>query len=229
MIDKIYINDEILQNVLVLDVGNEKVSQKKYSVSVAFGSNNRVILDENSYQGYTRTIKLLIDDYNDIRSVIDKIKGINNKIRFNDGKFYFLYDMLDGLDIKRLTDFTHYILEIPLYIHPFKYYNEDDIYTVTGSTTIINKGNVYSEPLITVHGMGVCDIAIGSQKIKLKVTDVATIECMHGKQNIYDGSGNLSNSSLIKGSFFEIEPKNNSVVISSNVTKLVIKMRSREL
>ncbi len=228
MIEKIYLNDVILTNVVVLDVGNENICKKSHTIVNVYGSNKRAIINNNSYEGYKRKIKLLVDDYEKITDIVNKIEGVENKISFNNEKYYYKYDCLNGWENVRLKDNKHYILDIELYIHPFKYFKEDTVETLTSSGTINNIGNVYCEPRITIYGEGSCKLTIGEQSIVLKsVEEKAVIECEHGKQNVLNKDGELNNSNLEKGEFFEIKSGVNAVVLRGNIRRVDIEMRCR--
>ncbi len=224
----ICINNEKIDKCIVHSIDNEKMSGLNYDYGKAYGSNNNYISTDSTYQGYKRKIELMFRKYDDIDCVMQKFYGKNKKIEFsNNSKFFFYYDFLEEVDIRRVKP-NFYIISFELYIHPFKYFKENTVEKLTSSGTINNIGNVYCEPRINIYGEGSCKLTIGEQSVVLKsVEEKAVIECEHGKQNVLNKDGELNNSNLEKGEFFEIKSGVNAVVLRGNITRVDIEMRCR--
>lgn len=223
---RIIIDDVELKDVIVLSLGEEQICGLNYETLTVYGRNGKIYSSNESYKGYTRTIKLLISDRSKVDTVMDKIVGINKKIQFSDNeKFYFYYTFLDEIIIEKLRD--KIILNIDLKIYPFKYFIENKVFTLTRNSTAENIGNVFCEPKITIFGNGSTSFSLGRQTMRFNIDEKLVIECKHGEQNLYDKDGNVANSRLLGGSFFEVPPGLRGVVLGAGITRVEIEMRCR--
>ena len=101
-----------------------------------------------------------------------------------------------------------------------------DITLTSSGSTVINPGNVCSEPVITVFGSGDITLMVGAQIIELTGVS-ASITIDSELQEAYKGSV-LKNSSMT-GKFPVLRPGANAISWSGGVTKVVIQPNWRYL
>ena len=108
-------------------------------------------------------------------------------------------------------------------MQPFRYQKASAPVVLTSPGTITNLGSVYSEPIIDIEGSGDVSLTIGQKTMHLTVNNKATIDCRHGKQNIYNATGTVQNTLRKRGGFFEIPVGRSGVTFTGNIRKVTIK------
>ena len=91
---------------------------------------------------------------------------------------------------------------------------------------IVNPGNVYSEPLITVYGSGDIHLTVGSYIVSLEdITDNIALDCrLMEAYRDYE----LMNEHMT-GDFPRLRPGSNVISWTGNVSRVVIQPRWRYL
>lgn len=82
---------------------------------------------------------------------------------------YRYYKMIDEIALERLIRFR--TASIPFHVQPFKYLvNEPVLSATSGELSVVNQGNIFSKPTITVYGSGECGLYVnGTQVFSLNI------------------------------------------------------------
>ena len=133
--------------------------------------------------------------------------------------------MISGLDNgKYLRDIDTFSVEFS--VEPFFYLDSGEI-MITGTTafSLINPGNIYSQPLITVYGSGDITLNINSQFVQL--TGVETSITMDSKLALcYRDTLNMG--AKMTGEYILMDTGTNNIEWTGSVTKIEITPRWRE-
>ena len=110
---------------------------------------------------------------------------------------------------------------------PFWYLSGVEPITLTSSTSIIsNPGSVYSEPVITVYGSGEITLMVGTTIVELSdVSGSITIDS--SLMEAY--SGDVSMNACMSGDFLRLQPGQNAISWSGDVTRIVVQPNWRML
>ena len=110
---------------------------------------------------------------------------------------------------------------------PFWYLSDVEPIILTSSTSIIgNPGSVYSEPVITVYGSGEITLMVGTTIVELSdVSGSITIDSF--LMEAY--SGDVSMNACMSGDFPRLQPGQNAINWSGDVTSLVVQPNWRML
>ncbi|AOZ73079.1 hypothetical protein BSR29_03045 [Boudabousia liubingyangii] len=102
---------------------------------------------------------------------------------------------------------------------PFAYLAGVAPVTLTKTGTIINPGNVYSRPVVTVYGSGSVFFVMGTTRVDLTIhadsltVDSSLMECRKGL---------VAQNQYMRGGFPYLSPGLNKVVIDAGIERLVI-------
>ena len=212
-----------LRNCVVVDFGTIRSATPRFSEQLKpFGMNGSYNKEEGAYESYERTIRIFFERFSDLATLVEKFKAVGNQLEFsNQPDSVFYADLLD-------TEITQkgmygWELAIKLDMQPFRYQKTSTPVVLTSVGTIDNIGTVYSEPIIDIEGSGDVSLTIGQKTMYLTVNNKVTIDCRHGKQNIYNATGAVQNTLRKRGGFFEIPTGNSGVTFTGNVRKVTIK------
>ena len=212
-----------LRNCVVVDFGTIRSATPRFSEQLKpFGMNGSYNQEEGAYESYERTIRVFFERFSDLATLVEKFKAVGNQLEFsNQPDSVFYADLLD-------TEITPkgmygWELSVKLDVQPFRYQKTSTPVVLTSAGTIDNIGTVYSEPIIDIEGSGDVSLTIGRKTMYLTVNTKATIDCRHGKQNIYNASGVVQNTLRKRGGFFEIPVGRSGVTFTGNIRKVTIK------
>lgn len=212
-----------LRNCVVVDFGTIRSAIPRFSEQTKpYGMNGSYNQEDGAFEDYERTIRVFFERFSGLATLVEKFKAVGNKLEFSyqpDSVFYA--DLLD-------TEITPkgmygWELAIKLDMQPFRYQKNSEPVVLTSQGTITNPGSVYSEPIIDIEGSGDVSLTIGEKTMHLTVNTKATIDCRHGKQNIYNAAGVVQNTLRKRGGFFEIPVGKTGVTFTGNVRKVTIK------
>lgn len=187
-----------------------------------YGANGKLNILDGAYEGYSRTLTFLVKSIADIQRLAEIFRNEKNELEF----WYQLGSLFyaDFRSIKYRPYGLHYwTVDITLDMHPFRYMKDVEDVILSSSGSVMNKGNVYSEPIIVVEGQGDISLTIGQQTMRLTVDHKATIDCRHGEQKVLNRDGQIQNTVRKRGPFFELPIGRSGVVTSGNVSKITIK------
>ncbi|MDD3041087.1 hypothetical protein, partial [Bacteroides sp.] len=114
-------------------------------------------------------------------------------------------------------------------VFPFKHSvdHADEEMSLTTGTTIYNQGTIYSEPTITIYGVG--DVTLMINDVNYSLTGIDGYVTINSElQEVYKDTVNKNNSFLAM-EFPRFEVKENSISWTGNVTKVEIEPKWRWL
>ena len=191
------------------------------------------IITEIGYKAYDKEFQIGLTYNYYIDEVIEYFNS-EGKITFsNEPDKYYTYKIIEQIDFEKLLRFK--TATIKMHIQPFKLSNEESEKTFEISTeeevSIINKGNVFSKPTITIYGTGTINLGLNSQHIFVielgENEPEITIDC--DKMEAYNEQTQVLKNRLVTGNYdnFKLPRGRNTITFTGAVTKIVIKNYSR--
>lgn len=220
------VSNRTIAGCTLTTLGENRASAPRFIEETVFAMNglNRTL---EAYDETERELGFHCASFEAVRQVIGLFKGLDKQVEFWHIPNSFYYYDYKSSDYKMNTVFS-WDVTISIAIKPFRYLKGVQDLTITGSRSLTNQGDVFSEPRIEVFGNGQTSLTIGSQVMRLRLDTKAVIECRHGRQNIYDKNGAIKNSIRLSGPFFEIQPGVTSgVVLGSGIRQVIISPRWR--
>lgn len=207
----------------VTDFGRVQTASPKIAEStIIYGANGSYDVLDGAYKSYERTFSFYLAKLSDIETLVDKFRDEENILVFGyqpDSYFY-----ADFIEASYTPNGRHaWSLEVKVKMYPFRYIKDLDDIILLKSGSVTNPGTIYSEPIIEIEGQGAIALTIGKQTMHLTIQGIVTIDCRHGKQNVYGADGNLANTLRKRGPFFEIPTGISGVIATGDVTKIKIK------
>ena len=188
------------------------------------------IIEELGYESYDKTIAIGVKIGADVDEIIEYFTGNGDLIFSTEPNKYYRATIFKGIDYARLLRYR--VASVTFRVQPFKHeYNELEI-TNTGSSaelTVINGGNYFSKPLITLKGTGKVYLSVNGNVVCNYTfpSGEDTVILDSEKQDAYLGDA-LKNKNM-EGDFPILEKDVNKISWSGTVTKISVKRYSRWL
>ena len=183
---------------------------------------------ENVYDDMVLTATCLIDDPDRISEIAAWLKGSGTVTFANrDGGFYYARVVNQIPFEKVLRGNPHRRFAVNFRCKPFWYLTGVEPITLSVSSGIINNsGTVFSEPIITVYGSGEITLMVGVTIVELSgISGSITINTPI--MEAY--AGTISMNGCMSGDFPRLQPGQNAISWSGDVTCIVIQPNWRML
>ena len=211
--------------LLVMDVGRrQKAAEQIEQFEVPY-RNGALTIRSDRYDSYKRKMKMMCTDTDAIGGINEWLDGHGVLRTDLDKDGFFIADVISGLEYENyLRDIDAFSVEF--LIEPFFYLDSGEIMiTSTAAFSLINPGNIYSQPLITVYGSGDITLNINSQFVQL--TGVETSITMDSKLALcYRDTLNMG--AKMTGEYILMDTGTNNIEWTGSVTKIEITPRWRE-
>lgn len=189
------------------------------------------IITNLGYSAYDKTMEIGLFGTYDIDSIISYFTG-NGTITFsNESDKYYRYEILNQIDYNQLIKFR--TASVVLHCQPFKYeVGETAITLSSGNTTVKNKGNIFSKPILYIKGSGTITVSLNSTQIlSIDLTDNDEIIIDTEKLEAYDPDTNELLNRYVVGDYDDLTlpTGNNTITLGGTITTANITMYSRWL
>lgn len=211
--------------LLVTEVGRrQKAAEQIERFEVPY-RNGALTIRSDRYESYPREMRMVCTDKDAIGGINEWLDGHGVLRTDLDRGGFFIADVVSGLEYENyLRDIDAFSVEF--LIDPFFYLDSGEIMiTSTAAFSLINPGNIYSQPLITVYGSGDITLNINSQFVQL--TGVETSITMDSKLALcYRDTLNMG--AKMTGEYILMDTGTNNIEWTGSVTKIEITPRWRE-
>ncbi|MDR0405013.1 MAG: phage tail family protein [Oscillospiraceae bacterium] len=189
------------------------------------------ISDNLGYSAYDKTLKIALVKNYDINAIAKYLSG-SGKITFsNEPDKFYNAQISEQIDFERLIRFK--TATVKFHTQPFKYLINESLaeLEITHETefSVINQGLEKSKPIITLTGSVIVEIVInGYAQFQVDIDDeYLTIDSE--KEECYkDNLQTLKNRNMT-GIFPVLQPGENVITWSGNLTKIEVQPKSRWL
>ena len=211
--------------LLVTDVGRRQKAEEQIEKIPVPYRNGYLTIRSDRYESYPREMRMVCTDKDAIGGINEWLDGHGVLRTDLDKDGFFIADVVSGLEYENyLRDIDAFSVEF--LIEPFFYLDSGEIMiTSTTAFSLINPGNIYSQPLITVYGSGDITLNINSQFVQL--TGVETSITMDSKLALcYRDTLNMG--AKMTGEYILMDTGTNNIEWTGSVTKIEITPRWRE-
>ena len=190
------------------------------------------IITPLGYSAYDKEFSIgLYGDF-DINDAIEYFDAEGTVIFSNEEDKYYNFQMIDQIDFERLIRFR--TATVRMHVQPFKYSSVEGTQTfnITNQTSInvINNGNIYSKPIITIYGSGTINLSLnGSQLFAINLGTEEQITIDTNLMEAYNQDTQLLMNRLVTGNYdnFKLKTGTNTISWSGTITKIQIQNYSR--
>lgn len=190
---------------------------KRYN-KIEIDGSNRTIIEELGYQAYEKLILFGLREDN-LDMVYDWLQGSGRLTTSDEPDKYYDAAILDQIDYERALRFRK--AKATFLVQPYKHALFEE---PTESLTVVNKGNVYSLPKMTIYANSSVGVYVnGVKACSLVISDYLTIDSE--TQECYRGT-ELKNRMMI-GDFPRLRPGINTISFTGTVTNCITEVRSR--
>lgn len=222
------INSETIDGLLICELPPITKPKIRTEVTEIDGKDGDFI-DKVGYSSYDKTIKVgLFDDF-DINQIIKYFSGKGEITFSNEPDKVYMAEIIDQIDLKRLVNFM--ITDIKFHVQPFKYLKDEpkvDIeITDQTSMTVTNQGLETSKPIITLYGNDLVEISINGFSQFQVTIDEEYITIDSNLEDAYKDSPNNLKNRCMTGVFPTLNPGENIITWTGNLTRIIIEPKSR--
>ncbi len=187
------------------------------------------IIEELGYDAYDKKIKIGLTRNFIIDEIISYFNGSGDLIMSNEPDKVYKASIIDDVDYERLVRFK--TATVKFHVQPFKYQNNEKPITLEineeENIKVNNVGLETSKPTLILYGTGIVDIYVNGLEIfKINIDEeYVTID----SENEEAYKENFLKNSNMTGEFPKLNPGENTISWSGNLTKIEIYPKSRWL
>lgn len=189
------------------------------------------IVTRLGYSAYDKKIEIGLFNTFDIDEIIAFFNQSGTITFSNETDKYYRFEILNQIDFEKLLRFK--TATVTFHCQPFKYeVGETAITLSSGNTTVKNKGNIYSKPVITINGSGTVSVSLNSNQIfSIDMSNNSKIVIDTENMEAYDPDSNVLLNRIVTGDYddFELLSGDNIVNLSGTITSANISNYSRWL
>ncbi len=192
------------------------------------GRNGVLTIDEGTYEAYTLSVECGARGTEQVGEIAAWLDGSGDLIFSTEPDRVYKAKISNAISISDVIYLYNSFL-VQFKVFPFKYSvnNFGDNFTITTPTFIKNRGAVYSQPTMTIYGVGDITLIINGINYGLvSVEESITIDSE--MMEVYRGTVNANNK-FSAMDFPRFEVGENSISWTGNVTKIEVEPKWRWL
>ncbi|MGN1044321.1 MAG: distal tail protein Dit [Acutalibacteraceae bacterium] len=190
------------------------------------------VSDNIGYAAYDKLVKIGLYDNYDVDRISHFFSGTGKVIFSNEPDKYYESEITEQIDFERLVRFRTAVVKF--HTQPFKYLVDEkpvetEINDEIKEIKVMNVGFEESKPIITLTGKDTVEISVnGYAQFQVNIDD-GYITVNSKLQECYkDNTYNLKNHNM-GGEFPVLQPGENTVTWTGNLTKIKVELESRWL
>ena len=190
------------------------------------------IVTKLGYSAYDKEVLIGLHGTYSVDQVIAFFDSEGKVIFSNESDKCYNYQILEQIDFEKLLRYR--TATVTFHVQPFKHPAVDDTVDQTYSSgdaktlTVINTGNIYSKPRITIYGSGTINLSLnGIQAFAIALGDTANITIDVEQMEAFSGS--LLRNRLVTGDYSNMEMPvgSNTLAWTGDVTEISVSNISR--
>ena len=222
------IESDSIKGLLISELPPITKPQMRTSITEIEGRDGDIV-EELGYESYNKPLKIGLTRDFDIDQIIKYFSGSGDLILSNEPDKYYKANCTYQVDYERLLRFK--TANVKFHVQPYKY-KLNEIATeleITEETELIvvNEGLEVSKPIISLYGSGIINISInGISSFEINIDEeyvvIDSLEEEAYKESI------LKNRNM-NGNFPSLNPGENVITWTGNLTKIIVNPKSRWL
>jgi phage-related protein len=192
---------------------------ERYDI-IRVDGNSVIGINDKGYDIYEKTVPIGLKEA-DIEQVMNWLRGKGKLIFSNElDKYYDVY-IPAQIDYEKTLRFRK--ANITFLTQPYKHATGEE---ETTSRYLINQGNTVCLPLMTIYGSGTVEVRVNGIKVcTVTISEYITLD--GEEQEAYKGA--VLQNRVMVGDFPKLQPGENEISFTGNVTQVKTLVRSRWL
>ena len=200
------IKSTIVQGLLIQELPPISKPQIRSNIETIDGRDGDVIT-RLGYAAYDKVLTIGLKPDADINDVIAYfVNNDSGRVTFsNEPELYYRFELLEAIDFERQIRFKQ--AKVMFHTQPFKFklseVNTELLLQKSNTANVLNSGNIYSKPVLTIRGIGTVTISLnGSQvfTIFFSNSEAETIIIDTAAMEAYNADGILKNR-IVSGNY----------------------------
>jgi predicted phage tail component-like protein len=161
------VKSTIVQGLLIQELPPISKPQMRSTVETIDGRDGDIIT-RLGYSAYDKVLTIGLKKDADINDVISYfVNNDRGQVTFsNEQDFYYRFDLLEAIDFERLIRFKQ--ARVNFHVQPFKFSCSEgntELILQNGSVNVVNHGNIYSKPVLTVRARDVVTVSLNNLEV----------------------------------------------------------------
>lgn len=226
------VNSSLIQGLLIQELPPITKPMIRTQIEEIDGRDGDIIT-KLGYSAYDKEVSIGLFGNFDIDDIITFFNSEGEVIFSNEPTKYYKYQILEQIDYERLIRFR--TATVTFHVQPFKYSAVEKTKTFlieqgTESVTVVNTGNYFSRPKITIHGSGTINIGLnGIQLFVINMDEDTSITIDTNAMEAY--SGMVLKNRQVTGDYknFILNTGSNTITWTGSISKIEVENYSRWL
>ncbi len=190
------------------------------------------VSDDIGYAAYDKLVKIGLYDNYDVDRISLFFSGAGKVTFSNEPDKYYESEITEQIDFERLVNFRTAVVKF--HTQPFKYLVDEqpveaDITDEIKEIKVINAGLEESKPIMTLTGKDTVEISVnGNAQFQINIDDGYVTVDSRLEECYKDNTYNLKNHNM-GGEFPVLQPGENTITWTGNLTKIKVEPESRWL
>ena len=224
---------DTIKGLLIQELAPISKPQQRTQVETIDGRDGDIVTPLG-FSAYDKKVSIGLYGQFNIDDVIEYFNSEGQVTFSNEPDKYYKYQIVEQIDFERLIRFR--TATVTFHVQPFKYSTDQSLKEFTPSTgvtslSIVNTGNVFSKPKVTIYGTGTVNLSLNDVEILvIDLGDTANNITIDAEElEAYTGTtATLANRS-VDGDYDNLKLKVGTNVLSwtGSVTKVTIDNYSR--
>lgn len=215
------ISSDSFRNIIIESLPPIVKPPKRYEL-IEIDGRSETVIEVLGYKAYEKTIPLGFTN-GDVYEIMDWLDGEGSLILSNEPDKYYKAFVLEQIDYEKVLRFRK--ASVTFLVQPYKYSADEE---ETTSRILINQGNVECLPLMTIYGSGKVGILVnGVKQCEITVDGYVTLD--GEEEEAYKDNLNNRRNRVMSGKFPVLQPGENELSFTGNVTNVKTLVRSRWL
>lgn len=185
------------------------------------------VITKLGYKAYDKEFSIGLYGNFDVNEVIAFLASEGTVIFSNEADKYYNFTQLSQIDFERLIRFR--TADVTFHVQPFKFSaTEQPVVSTSSSATVVNSGNIFSRPSVTIEGSGTVSLSLNGDELFVLTMDTDdTITINAEDMNAY--TGGILRNRAVQGDYASLvlPVGSNTLSWTGTVTEVTIENYSR--
>lgn len=222
------VNSNSIEGLLICELPPITKPKMKTTITKINGRDGDII-EELGYESYTKSISIGLTRNYDVDEIIKYFTGSGKLVMSNEPDKEYICRIIDKIDYQKLLRFK--TATIKFYTQPYKYKKDEAptqlVISTETSLTVRNQGLEKSKPTMTIKGSGMVEISLNGYAVFTYTFPENESEVTIDSQEEEAYLEGVYKNRYMDGAFPVLNPGNNTITWTGNLTEISVQPKSR--